>query len=216
MKQKILILFIIFFSLKAEAKKDIYPLTLIAAKADLIVIGEIDVVKGNTYIFKISENLKGQKFKTITVKMFQEWICDPRWEKPKKGQKLCLFLTKDQNVWEIINGSSGEMFISGNLIYLGGEDSMKIVNNEITRNDMSLTEFKNTIKDFCSCYSFVGKLGYRNYDKPHYILQTCSDRQIAEFEKQSKFSTKLFEEMKSYNVLKLLNHLNFLLTPSLF
>lgn len=214
MKKNLLLVFIIFFSLKAEAKKDIYPLTLIAGSADLIVIGKIDMVKNGTYTFKIGETIKGPSYKTITVNMFDEWVCDTRFEKPKKGQKLCLFLTKDQNVWEIINGSSGEMFISGNLIYLGGEDSIKIVNNEITRNDMSLTEFKNTIKDFCSCYSFVGKLGYRNYDKPHYILQTCSDRQIAEFEKRSKFSTKLFEEMKSYNVLKLLNHLNFLLTPS--
>jgi len=212
--KNLILLLIIFSSFKVQAKKDIYLLTLIAARADLIVIGEIDIVKGGNYTFKIGETLRGQKFKTITVKMFKEWVCDPRWEKPKQGQKLCLFLNKGEKNWEIINGSSGEMFISGKLIYLGGEDSMKIVNNEITRNDMSLTEFKNAIKDFCRCYLFVGELGHRNYDKPHYILQTCNDRQITVFEKRSKFSTKLFIEMKSYNVLKLLNHLNFLLTPT--
>lgn len=91
MKQKILILLIIFSSLKAEAKKDIFPLTLIAANADLIVIGEIDMVKNGSYTFKISETIKGQAYKTINVKMFNEWICDPRFEKAKKGQKLFLF-----------------------------------------------------------------------------------------------------------------------------
>lgn len=95
---------------------------------------------------------------------------------------------------------------------MGGEDSMKIVNNKITRNDMSLTEFKNTIKDFCKCYCFIGNGDYRNKN-PQYFLQICSDRQISEFKKRSKFSTKLFEEMKRYNVKKLLNELNFLLTP---
>ncbi|MEN9907502.1 MAG: hypothetical protein RLZZ540_643 [Bacteroidota bacterium] len=213
MKQKILLLFIIFFSLKVQAKKDIFPLTLITASADLIVIGEIDMVKNNTYLFKIGETLKGQKYRTISVKMFEEWTCDNRFEKPKKGQKLFLFLKKGQKEWKIINGSSGEMFISDNLIYLGGEDSMKIVNNKITRNDMSLTEFKNTIKDFCKCYVFIGDGDYRN-PNPQYYLQICSDRLIAEFENRSKFSTKLFEEMKSYRVKKLLNELNFLLTPS--
>jgi hypothetical protein len=215
MKQKILILFIIFFSLKAEAKKDIYPLTLIAGSADLIVIGEINLVKNGTYIFKINETIKGQIYNTITVKMFQEWDCDPRWEKPKKGQKLFLFLKKGQKEWEIINGSSGEMFISKNTIYLGGEDSIKIVNNQISRNDMSLIEFKNTIKDFCKCYIFVGDGDYRN-PNPQYYLQICSDRQIAEFEKRSKFSTKLFGDMKSNRPQKLLNELNFLLTPAKF
>lgn len=216
MKQKILILFIIFFSVKVEAKKDIFPLTLIAANADLIVIGEIDMVKNDTYAFKIGETLKGQKYKTISVKIFEEWICDTRWEKPKKGQKLFLFLKKRQSHWEIINGSSGELFISKNTIYLGGEDSMKIVNNKITRNDMSLTEFKNTIKDFCKCYSFIGELGRYTEGKAQYLLQICSDRQISELEKRSKFSTKLFEKMKGYRIQKLLNELNFLLTPSNF
>jgi len=213
MKQRILFFFIIFSSLKAEAKKDIYPLTLIAGSADLIVIGEIDMVKNGTYTFKIGETIKGQTYKTITVKMFEEWICDPRWDKPKKGQKLFLFLKKGQKEWNIINGSSGELFISKNQIYLGGEDAIKFVNDKIIRNKMSLTEFKNTIKDFCKCYIFVGDGDYRN-PNPQYYLQICSDRQIAEFEKRSTFSTKLFGDMKSHQPQKLLNELNFLLTSS--
>lgn len=214
MKKIILLVFIILSSLKAEAKKDIFTLNLIAANADLIVIGEIDMVKKNSYTFKINETIKGQTYKTIVVKMFDEWICDTRFEKAEKGQKLFLFLKKRQNYWDIINGSSGELFISKNTIYLGGLDSLKIVNNKITRNDMSLTEFKNTIQDLCKCYCYVGELASYKESKAQYLLQICNDRQISELEKRSKFSTKLFEEMKRYRVTKLLNELNFLLPPS--
>lgn len=45
MKQTILLLFIIFSSLKVEAKKMNFPLEIITGCADLIVIGEIDIVK---------------------------------------------------------------------------------------------------------------------------------------------------------------------------
>lgn len=45
MKQTILLLFIIFSSLKVEAKKMNFPLEIITGSADLIVIGEIDIVK---------------------------------------------------------------------------------------------------------------------------------------------------------------------------
>jgi len=39
--------------------------------------------------------------------MFKEWTCDVRFDKAKKGQKLCLFLKKEFSNWEIINGSNG-------------------------------------------------------------------------------------------------------------
>jgi len=208
MKKNLIFLFFIFSSLQVSAKKMMLPLSIIAGSADLIVIGEIDVVRNNTYRFKISETIKGQTYKTIIVKMFEEWTCDNRFEKAEKGQKLFLFLKKGQNNWDLINGSSGELFISKTTIYLGGEDSIKIVNNKITRNDMSLTTFTNTIRDFCKCFTFIGDGDYRS-KTPQYFLQIGSDRQISILEKRSQFSTKLFEEIKGYRVKKLLNPLNF-------
>jgi len=195
--QTILVLFIIFSSLKAEAKKMEFPLVAVAGSADLIVIGEINEVRDNSYTFKITETLKGQVYKIISVNMFEEWTCDIRIEKAVKGQKLCLFLKKKSSSWEIINGSAGELFISGSSIYLGGDDSIIFVNNKISRNSISLDQFKNGIRDFCKCYQYIGEYG--KWDKlPQGFIQMCSDLQITNFKNRSKFSIWLFESMERH------------------
>jgi hypothetical protein len=197
MKQIILLLFIIFSSLTVEAKKMNFPLEIITGSADLIVIGEINSVKNNSYTFRISETLKGHNYKSISVKTFSEWLCDPRFFKLEKGQKLCLFLKKGLSSWEVINGGTGELFISGSLVYLGGDDSMKIVNNKIESNTLSLLQFKNGIRDFCRCYQFIGEFDYLS-GKPQYFIQICSDLQISNFKIRSEFSEWLFEKMERY------------------
>ncbi|MGQ7944831.1 hypothetical protein [Flavobacterium sp. WC2509] len=212
--QTILLLFLIFLSLNAEAKRRDFPFVAVAGSADLIVIGEIYGVKGRSYTFKITETLKGQVYKVISVKMFDEWTCDMRFDKPKIGQKLCLFLRKRENFswentfgrkgelqfrkivtdWEIINGSGGELQISNNLVHLGGDASI-MVNHKITSNSISLVQFKNGIRDFCKCYQFIGEYG--NWDKlPVGFIQICSDLQITNFKNKSKFSRWLFESME--------------------
>lgn len=203
MKQTILLLFIIFLSLKVDAKKMDFPLEVLTGSADIIVIGEIYGIKNNSYTFKITETLKGQVYKIISVNMFEEWTCDFRFDKPKIGQKLCLFLKKKFSSWVIINGSAGELFISGNLIYLGGEDSIILVNNKITRNSISLVQFKNAISDFCKCYQFIGEFDYFRA-KPQYFIQTCSDLQISTLKSRSKFSVWLFNKMERYSIQKII------------
>lgn len=99
--------------------------------------------------------------------------------------------------WEVINGGTGELFISGSLVYLGGDDSMKIVNNKIESNTLSLLEFKNGIRDFCKCYQFIGKLEFRTGEYG-YFIQTCSDLQVSNFKSRSKFSGWLFKNMEGY------------------
>lgn len=99
--------------------------------------------------------------------------------------------------WEVINGGTGELFISGSLVYLGGDDSMKIVNNKIESNTLSLLEFKNDIRDFCKCYQFIGKLEFRTGEYG-YFIQTCSDLQVSNFKSRSKFSEWLFKNMEGY------------------
>jgi hypothetical protein len=203
MKQTILLLFIIFSSLKLEAKKMDFPFEVLSGSADIIVIGEIYGIKNNSYTFKITETLKGQVHKIISVNMFKEWTCDFRFDKPKIGQQLCLFLKKKFSSWEIINGSAGELFISGNSIYLGGEDSIIFVNDKIVRNSISLAQFKNGIRDFCKCYQFIGEFSYFS-TKPQYFIQTCSDLQISNFTNKSKFSEWLFNKMQSYRIEKII------------
>ncbi|MBF4472888.1 hypothetical protein [Flavobacterium sp. HJJ] len=201
--QTILVLFIILSSLNVDAKKMDFPLEVVAGSAEIIVIGEIYAVQNNSYTFKIKETLKGKKYNLISVEMFEEWICDTRIEKAVKGQKLCLFLKKKKSSWEIINGSAGELFISGNSIYLGGEDSIILVNHKIARNSIFLDQFKNAISDFCKCYQFIGEFDYFS-GKPQYFIQTCSDLQISNFKSKNKFSIWLFEKMERYSIQKMI------------
>jgi hypothetical protein len=200
MKQIILFLFIILFVSKVEAKKLVYPIEVMTGISELIVIGEINTVKGNKYIFDINETLKGKLFKSISVEMFKEWTCDIRFIKPTKGQKLCLFLKKGMINWEIINGSTGELLISDNSITLGGYEEYKHVDYKFTPYLLSVEEFKNGIKEFSKCYRFIGK--YDFMDENAHFEQICDDKQISKFKSTSKFSTWLYKKMTKYPVVK--------------
>ena len=199
MKRLFFLLIIISSAFRAEAKKMVYPLEVIAGSADLIVIGEISAVKNNSYSFKIRETLKGKVYTTISVNMFKEWTCDSRFGKPKKGEKLCLFLKNVNYNWEIINGSSGEIQISNNSITLGNEE-YKHIDYQFNPYTLPITEFKNGISAFCKCYKLIGEYGI--YDKPSYFIQIANNKQVADFKKSSKFSAWLFQKMSIYTIKK--------------
>lgn len=200
MKHTIIILLLTFFITNAEAKKMIYPIEIVAGSADLIVIGEIDVVKDSLYTFTITETLKGEQFYSIMVKMFEEWQCDMRFAKPEKGQKLCLFLNKGLTNWEIINGSTGELEIINDIITLGGYEEYKHIDYTFTPYKLSLEEFKNGIKAFCNCYVFIGEYGF--VDEKAHFQQIASDKQISEFKIISPFSYWLWEKVRKYEIEK--------------
>ena len=198
MKQTIVFLFIIFFISKVEAKKMIYPIEVIAGSADLIVVGEIEIVKGDLYIFNISETLKGNLFNSISVEMFEEWECDQRFAKPEIGQKLCLFLKRGLTNWGIINGSTGELVISNNIITLGGYEEYKHIDYKFTPYQLALEDFKNGIREFCKCFIFVGEYSFRD-EKAHFE-QIVANKQISEFKAMSDFSFWLWNKMEKYQV----------------
>ena len=200
MKQTIVFLFIAFFIPKVEAKKMVYPIEVMAGNAVLIVVGEIDTVKGNLYTFNISETLKGNLYYSISVEMFEEWECDKRFAKPEKGQKLCLFLKKGLTNWEIINGSTGELVISNSIITLGGYEEYKHIAYKFTPYKLSLEEFKNGIKEFCKCFIFIGEYSFR--DEKAFFRQVVADKQISEFKNISIFSSWLWEKMSKHHVEK--------------
>ena len=198
MKQTIVFLLIIFFVSTIQAKKMHSPIEVMAGSADLIIIGEIASVKSNYYIFNISETLKGNLFISISVEMFEEWECYKRFAKPEKGQKLCLFLKKRLTNWGIINGSTGELVISNNIITLGGIEEYKHIDYKFTPYQLSVQEFKNGITEFCKCFIFIGE--YRD-EKAHF-QQIVADKQIYEFKTMSYFSSWLSEKMNKYQVEK--------------
>lgn len=199
MKQIITFLFIILLASKAEAKKMVYPIEIVAGMSELIVMGEINTVKGNVYIFDIDETLKGKLYKSISVEMFKEWTCDARFAEPKKGQKLCLFLKRGTTNWEIINGSTGELLISNNTITLGDEE-YKHVDYKYTPYRLSVEEFKIGLREFSKCYRFIGKYDFRD-EKAHFE-QIGDDKQIAKFKSSNTFSAWLYKKMTKYSAVK--------------
>jgi hypothetical protein len=196
LKSVFLTLFIFFSVLKVEAKKNIFSTEIVIGCSEIIVIGEIENVHKGTYTFRINETLKGKIYKTITVEEFDEWICDARFDKVKKGQKLCLFLKKRLTNWTIINGSTGELSISGDSITLGGYEEYKHIDFEFTPYRLSLNEFKNGIREFCKCYQFFGDYDYRigNF----HVEQISTNSQIRKFIRRSNFTEWLYEKMKRY------------------
>lgn len=86
-----------------------------ALKADLIVEGAISDVSffAYEYDFIILDFIKGKSENKVKINMWKEWTCDRRIKKPKKNQKLLLFLTqRESGEYDIINGSTGELFVS--------------------------------------------------------------------------------------------------------
>ena len=196
MKHRILFLAIFFSLIKAEAKKLEFPIEIITGSADLIVIEEIDAVKDNSYTFKIFETLKGQSYGSITVNMFKEWTCDVRFDKAKKGQKLCLFLKKEFSNWEIINGSNGELPILNNSITLKHEE-YEYVRDQFTPYTISLIDFKIGIKTFCKCYKFIGR--YASIEKGYFSQIGVNDK-INKFKLINNFSAWLNKKMMRYQL----------------
>lgn len=159
-------------------------------------MGEIIAVKNNSYSFKINDYLKGNSLQVILVTMFEEWTCDNRFDKPKIGQKLCLFLKKKKSGWEISNGSTGEILIKENSITLNFEE-YKNTDYKYTPYQLSLVEFKNGIRDFCNCYAFIGDY---NYDNPGYFMLIGNTTQLSNLKVSSKFSNWLSDKMKNYEI----------------
>lgn len=193
MRKPILIVVFLLSALTVEAKRFIYPIELLAGTADLIVVGEIQKLKGNSYTFKIRETLKGDAHESIAVKMFEEWECDRRFDKPEAGQRLCLFLKKGATRWTIINGGTGERLILN--------DSVNLANySGLSPYRLSLTEFVNGIKEFCKCYDLVGE--YELFgDKPTF-RQLCTDEHAHAFKNTNQFSAWIFNRMSTYTIIR--------------
>ena len=111
---KLLICLFLFLntSFNFDYKKREIPYSIIISKADLIVDGTIYKVSKNTYQFKISQTVKGKSNSIIEVKIWKEWLCDPRVIELKAGQRLILFLEKTPyGNFEPINDSTGELYV---------------------------------------------------------------------------------------------------------
>ena len=188
---KHLLLFLLLTSLSqfSSAKKAYYSLEMLINYADLIVVGELSNSGVKTYNFTISSTIKGEEHESIRVQKFKEWTCDTRSRKFESGQKIILFLEKKLGKYEIINGSSGEVFIDDNIVQVRGFHQKPTVN-----------EFSGMISDFLACFSPNNEpstiWNTRTY------TQLLSDDEITERRNKSMFTDKLFATLEEEQITK--------------
>lgn len=179
MKTFISLLFFIGFTSNSNVKKRILSYPVIICGADLIVEGEISEVSliDNEYDFKIIEFIKGNAKQEISINMWEEWTCDMRIKRPKKGQRLILFLTKSDNgKFHIINGSTGELFINE-----------KEAIETFMKSDFSiLSEFKSGIKMFLNAYKYNGDL-YSKFGSKSYFEKLIDQSEINKMMNENGF-----------------------------
>lgn len=97
-------------------KKDIWPYSRIILKADLIVDGTVSKVSKDEYQFTISQFVKGKSNSKINVAIWEEWLCDPRMQELKAGQRFILFLEKKTDGhFTPLNDSTGEIYVDQNV-----------------------------------------------------------------------------------------------------
>lgn len=186
MKLILSIIFLASIAVNANAKKLAYPIEVVAAMADVIVVGEIERANSKSYRFKIEESIKGGETGTIKVHMFREWVCDTRIEKVKKGQRLLLFLIKEVDRYEIINDSTGEVFI---------RKSKALVSVDNQR--PPIDELVQTLKDFAKAYVLKNK---EHVPGQNTFIQLISNEELDQLAKASKLNQWFFDQAKAHSV----------------
>lgn len=175
-------------SILLNAKKGVEPFEFLIASSDNIVVGEILEVRDTTYLLKVEDMIKGNSDSVIEVKIFREWVCDRRIKPLTIGQRLTLFLNKKENIYNPINGSTGELFIEKGLVSMHVNYPEKIKENDL----------KKLIIDFTDCY----RLDNQSIERPNTILfyQLRSSNDITLKRNKSKLHKWLFDKMQLYNV----------------
>ncbi len=152
---------------------------ILTSNSDLIVIGKIKDFNDKTYLFQPSEFIKGDSQSTITVEMFEEWSCDRRIKKPAIDQDLFLFLNKKEDgSYEILNGSTGEIFINRSEIKtFSSADNIELYSLEV---------FKEAIEMIYESIKYVGN-SYPSYGEKTYYKRKVEQYKIDNFRKKNRF-----------------------------
>lgn len=173
-------------SFNSEYKKMEIPYSIIISKADLIVDGTIFKVSKDTYIFKITQTIKGKSTSIIEVKIWKEWLCDPRSIELKVGQRLILFLEKTPyGNFQPINESTGELYVENNAFS----------NIFIPEDFGNPAILKKGISMFLKTYTLHGDLKDRFFDGIYFQ----SNKSIFEICKMKEENT-FFKYLIDYNI----------------
>ena len=191
MKTLISVILYLGLTINSNFKKNILPYCLVILKAELIVDGNISKVSENEYDFQITEFVKGESSKTISIEMWKEWTCDRRIKKPIDNQRLILFLRKvDNGNYKIINGSTGELFI---------EDDNSVKTYTKTDFFPEVQEVKKGIKLFLKAFSYT-ELPKEKYISKSYFTKLIKDDEIKAMEIENAFFKSTMKRMKYMRV----------------
>ncbi len=116
--KNILIILIFFFSTNV-VKADFVSIDFISMthKANEIASGEIICVDKSVFELKVNRSLNSVNH-VLTIQKFEDWTCAIRWSDYFVGQKLLVFLVKDENgLYPIGAGNEGELPILDNKVY---------------------------------------------------------------------------------------------------
>ena len=117
MRTYIIILCALVFS-KSQADSKQIDLSLLITQSDIIVYGIIIEHNELTFTFEIKGGITSDTG-IIHVNKFQDWPCGHRWTSYKIGQRLMLFLQRNNNKLAIMGGGDeGEFPLKDNKIYI--------------------------------------------------------------------------------------------------
>ena len=118
MKKLILIILILFAIGNARADYASLNLYTLVLRAEKIIEGEVICVDDKVFEFKVKNSIDFEE-ETITIKKFEDWTCAIRWSKYYVGQKLFVFLGRNEEGYYAMGaGNEGELPIINNSVYI--------------------------------------------------------------------------------------------------
>lgn len=172
MKLFVCLLLFIAPTFNLNYKKMTIPYSIVISKADLIVDGTVSKVFKNSYEFTINQFVKGDSGSKINVSIWKEWLCDPRMEKLKAGQRLILFLekTSDGN-FNPINESTGELYV----------DKDNFTNIFIAKDFSNATVLKKGVTMYLETYTYQQNLNGSFFYSQKSIFEICKMKENNKF-----------------------------------
>lgn len=183
-------------SFNFEYKKREIPYSIIISKADLIVDGTISKVSKEIYQFKVKQTIKGKSNSVIEIKIWEEWLCDPRSIELKVGQRLILFLEKTPyGNFKPINESTGELYM----------DKDTFVNIFTPKEFTNPTVLKKGISMFLTTFTFHGDFNDRFFENI-YFESNKSIFEICKMKEENNFFKYLVDHELQYSTVKYLDY----------
>jgi len=157
----ILFLLLLFSICSQKLKADYMPLSLpdMIMMSELIVVGTIQFTDSAFFTLEIEQKVYGNySEKSVRVKKFVDFSCAARWMPYAAGQKVLLFLDRnDAQEWVILSdGGEGELPVDNDNVYLSSWYGFDMPFKAVYRTDAE----GNTHTYYYQAYELYGKTYY--------------------------------------------------------